>query len=251
MPSAVASFPLVIPPDARRALGTEDFARRVGKVCGLGSGARVLELGSGGSSLVLAREFGCKLVCADANETALDALRTRLSSVAGGERVEVKKLPPDALPFEPKEFAAIVMLEKVLRPLDELLTQLRPHLAESGHLAIVYPVAVGRKSPPVQWAEALGVPLLLPRDCFRAFEKNGFEPISVDSLSEQQLDTYYEAVEESLRRFPEKDPRVSGQLRAQLEAHAAHKKSGSITWACLIGRRKEPGEKPPQSRDSG
>jgi ubiquinone/menaquinone biosynthesis C-methylase UbiE len=248
--SAAVHPPIVVPMDARRAMGTEDFARRMGKACQL-DGDRVLDLGVGGGALVLAREFGCELVCVDSNEASLEALKTR---VAGGplkDRVQFRRVSSDQLPFSEGEFEAIICVEKVLYALEDSLNRFRPLLAPSGHIALLYPMAVGRRGPRKPWREVFGFELELPRDCFQTLERCGFEPVTADTLSDGQLDAYYDAVEESLRRFPEKDPAVANRLRAELAAHSGDRTTASVTWGCVMGRRKEPGERPPPSRDSG
>ena len=87
-------FPLFYPADARRAFGSEDYARRIARVAHLGGGSRVLELCAGTTGIFLAREFGCSVVAADTDERVVEALRERVKAHVLSDRVEVKPVSP-------------------------------------------------------------------------------------------------------------------------------------------------------------
>jgi SAM-dependent methyltransferase len=245
--SVAVSLPLVIPPDARRALGTDQFAHRVGKVCRISGSHRVLDLGAGGAALVLAKDFQSKVVCAGSSEGELEALRSQVNGTTK-DRVEFQKLSPPGFPFQQGEFDLVVCVEKVWMPLEKALATFRPFLRNSGHLALLYPMSVGRQPLHKEWEQVLGVPLVSPRECFQQFEKAGFEPINIDSLSDLQIASYFDAIEESLRRFPDS---ADAPVKAQLEQRKNHPDLSGLSFGCLIGRRREAGEAPPLARDSG
>jgi len=248
MPAA-EHFPLTVPQDARRALGAEALVHRVGRITRMAPATgRVLDLGAGGAALTLVKSFQARVVCVAQSEAETEALRAKLAGV-GSDKVELKTLGAGPLPFSGPEFDVVLCLEKFWKPLEEALQALRPLLKSNGHLALLYPLGVGRQVPSQEWAKALGVPLKTPKECFQAFEKAGFEPIHIDSLSEEQVNEYFDAVEESLRRFP--DPSSSADpLRAQLALRSRVQVAG-LSFGCLVGRRREPDERPPAARDAG
>jgi hypothetical protein len=55
-------------------------------------------------------------------------------------------------------------------------------------------------------------------------------------------------VEQRLQNTPVKDAEV---IRQEISVHREQNGKAGVSYAFLIGRRKEPGEKPPASRDRG
>src|SRR5260370_39052302 len=90
--------PLFFSGDARLGL-TRQSLRRMAHTARLGSGSKVLDLGcgSGGTSLLLAREFGCTVVAADSDNTALATLASRIRSEPLLARFETLSIAFDML----------------------------------------------------------------------------------------------------------------------------------------------------------
>jgi cyclopropane fatty-acyl-phospholipid synthase-like methyltransferase len=251
--SPAEPFPLYFPGDARRPFSSEIATRRFAKVAQLEEGGRVLELGCGPSglaSVVLAQEFGCSVVAADSDETLLIHMRDRVRSLGLDGRVDVRRVDLRKPAFREGEFDAILCQGRVLMGLDEALRTLRPLLAHKGRLGMTFPVRVGRVTPRAVvefWERRLGATLLLPRELLHHLAQAGFEPESVESMQDAELDAMYRELEPHLAKAPSDQ---AGWLREEM---ALHRESGKATasYAFLIGRRKEPGERPPATRDRG
>ncbi|QSQ15061.1 SAM-dependent methyltransferase [Myxococcus landrumensis] len=252
--SPAESFPLYHPADARRAFSSDDATRRFAKVAQLEPGSRVLVLGCGGdasAALVLAREMGCTVIAADTDESMVATLRDRVRHQGLSDRIEARGVTLDALGFVDGWLDAILIQGRVLYPLRATLANLRPLLARRGRLGMTFPVRVGRVLPKAAselWERRLGAPLLQPREMLQTLEMSGFEPESAETLHDSELDDYYREVEASLR--PTSGAQASA-LREELALHRESNGKASVSYAFLVGRRKEPGEKPPASRDRG
>ncbi len=248
MPSA-EHFPLHFPADARRVFGADDCVRRIARVAQWGSSARLLELGCGPSALgvTLAKELGCSLIEADEDPAVLERVKERAKAYGLGDRLEVRKVDPAQLSFNDGQFDGIFSLGRVLMPLSSAVKQLRRYLAPRGRLCLVYPVRVSRhpaRSVLEHWEARLGEPLMLPRDCLQMLEKAGYEPEAVDTLSDVELDDFYRALEPFVALGDEAKP-----LRDEMDLHRTAGGRGSFSYGLVIGRRKEPGERPPVSRN--
>jgi hypothetical protein len=100
------------------------------------------------------------------------------------------------------------------------------------------------------WEARLGESLLLPRELLQALEKSGFEPEGVETLSDAELVEHYRLLEARLAGVPPADSQAR-MLREEIELFRSQAGKASVTYAMVMGRRKEPGEKPPASRDRG
>lgn len=249
-----AQLPLYYPGDVRNAFVKDEGIRRIARVAGWKEGARILHLGCGVGwpSLYLAEQLGCRVTAADEDEVSLDALRGLVKARSLTDLIELKKLEPGALPFSDGEFEGILVEHRLALRLDEALKTYRKLLAQKGRLALLYPVKVGRfpAAPVVSfWETKLGEPLRSPRQVLEALETSGFEPQSVESLADPDLDDFYRAVEPTLSRLT--DTTQAQALREELALHRSQAGKAGVTFAVAIGRRKEPGEKPPPSRSEG
>ena len=251
--SLAEPFPLYFPGDARRPFSSEAATRRFAKVAQLEEGGRVLELGCGSSgqaSVLLAQELGCSVVAADSDEALLSRMRERVRALALDGRVEVRRVDLGRPAFREGEFDAILCQGRVLMALPEALHTLRPLLAFRGRVGLTYPVRVGRVTPRAVlefWEHRLGAPLMLPRELLHLLAQSGFEPESVESLQDTEMDALYRELEPHLTTAPAEQ---AGWLREEM---ALHRENGKATasYAFLVGRRREPGEKPPTSRERG
>ncbi|MCY1077417.1 SAM-dependent methyltransferase [Archangium lansingense] len=252
--SPAESFPLYFPGDARRPFSSEVATRRFAKVAQLEEGGRVLELGcgpSGPASVVLAQEFGCSVVAADADETMLIHMRDRVRSLGLDGRVDVRRVDLRKPVFREGEFDAILCQGRMFMALPDAFGTLRPLLAHQGRLGITYPVRVGRVTPRAVlefWERRLGAPLLLPRELLQHLALAGFEPESVESLQDAELDAFYRELEPLLAKASAEQ---SVWLREEMALHRENNGKATSSYAFAVGRRREPGEKPPATRDRG
>jgi SAM-dependent methyltransferase len=245
------AFPPYYPSDARRAFGHDEALRRLAKAARFTAGCRVLHLscGSGAGAVFLANETGCSVVAVDSDPAMIDQVKERVRSNNLTERVQARVVDYRKLPFPDAEFEGIVTVGAPPLTLEAAAKGLRRLLAPKGRLCLVYPVKVGRQQSPdvVQlWERRMGEALRTPREALEVLERAGFEPQSVETLPDDELQEIYRSVQSHLRSVPEAD-RVE-RLKEELSVHAAQAGSVSVTFAQMIGRRKEPGEKPPPSR---
>src|SRR5690349_1329563 len=220
--SVAEPFPLYFPGDARRPFGSELATRRFAKVAQLEEGGRVLDLGCGPSlqaGVVLAQEFGCSVVAAHWDEAQLSRMRERVHALALDGRVEVRRVDLGRLSFREGEFDAILCQGPIVMALPDALRSLRPFLAHQGRLGLTYPVRVGRVTPRAViefWERRLGAPLLLPRELLQQLSLSGFEPESVESLQDSELDALYRDLEPYLAKAPAEQ---SIWLREEMALH--------------------------------
>ncbi len=252
--SPAESFPLYHPAGVERAFSSDEATRRFAKVAQLEPGSRVLVLGcgpDGRAALLLAEELGCSVVAADTDEAVLDALREHALAEGLEDRLEVRRVALESLGLPDGGFNAILIQGHVLYSLKATLAGMRPLLARRGRLGFTYPARVGRFAPRAVldfWEKRTGAPMLLPRELLQFLETSGFEPETVETLHDTELDALYRELEGHLKAPA--DSRA-GALRQELALHRESNGKASVSYAFAVGRRKEPGEKPPASRDRG
>src|SRR2546426_640172 len=144
-------FPLFFPADARRAFGSEDFARRIARIAHLGGGSRVLELSAGATAIFLAREFGCTAVLADTDERQVEQLMYPREVL-----LTVQKAG-----FEPEDIQSLAdyELDDYYRDVEPLLSKQGPehaahvkhakeeidlHRSQAGKAAVSLAIVIGR-----------------------------------------------------------------------------------------------------------
>lgn len=244
-------FPLYYPGDARPAFAGEAFLRRLAKQCGVMSSARALTLGMGAGPgpIFLAREFGVPVVAVEATEAEAKGLKERVKAAGVDDRVAVKHGAFDKPPVGDGEFDVIFTDARVPLRLKDAVKGLRRYLAPKGRLCLVYPVRVGRHQNPAalkHWEALLGEPLLLPRECLQLFEQHGYEPQLIETLEDPSLDEFYTAVEQALT-VDSANPRVA-RVREEVALFRGQGGRSTTSFAAMVGRRREPGEKPPVAR---
>lgn len=250
-------FPLFHPSDARCAFERDEVTRRFAQLVNLASGSRVLELACGrrgSAGLLIARDLGCDVVAADTDEKELALLQARIKSQALTDRVTVRKVDYGRLPFGDGEFDGILVQGKVILSLDQAVRTLRRYLAARGRLCLTYPAKIGRYPSRVAldfWEKRLGEALRLPQDLLRVLELAGYEPESVETMSDAELAEYYRGVEQQLATLPKEHEARAQGLKEEIELFRAHAGRCGVSYALVTGRRKEPGERPPASRDRG
>lgn len=248
------AFPIYLPPDARRLFSSEATLFRIARTAHWAPGPRVLELGASPAAGLFASSMKATVTAVDSDQRSLDAVKERLKAAGLADKVALRHVAWNALPFADAEFDGIVSLGKLIAPLDQAAAALRRHLAPKGRLALTWPVKVGRQ--PVKaaldfWHARLGTPLLLPREALMSIERHGYEPETIETVGEAELDEYYQEMEVVLGRQPAD---VAPQVKAMREEIAMHRTLGGrtgVTIALVVARRKEPGERPPASRDGG
>lgn len=247
-------FPLFFPRAAPRFFVGEELLRRLAKLTPWASGARILDLCGGPASIILARELGCAVTAAEVTDEGTDQLKELIRSQQLQDRIEVKKISLSNLPFAASQFDGIVALGRVPMRLSAAVKDLRRFLAPKGRLALTYPVKVGRfplKAAVDFWEARLGEPLMLPREVLHQFQKTGYEPETVETLNDSELNDYYRALEPMMAAVPPGEEAEFRSLTDEFELHRSQAGKASITLAFAVGRRKESGEKPPASRDVG
>jgi SAM-dependent methyltransferase len=248
------AFPAFYPLEARRPFGYDEAVRRMAKVARFSAGCRLLHLGcgTGATAVALARETGCSVLAADSDAAAMEKVQERVKTANLSERVQARVVDYKKLPFAEGDFEGIVLDGRLPMRLTAAVTQLRRLLAPKGRLCIVYPVKVGREQVPtlVQfWERRLGEALHMPRELLQILESAGYEPHSVETLPDVELAEFYRSVDAHSSSMP--DGNLAKDLREELSLHSAQTGAATVTFAQLIGRRKEPGEKPPPSRSEG
>ena len=113
---------------------------------------------------------------------------------------------------------------------------------------------VGRN--PVQaaldfWQARLGQPLKLPREALMSVERHGYEPETIETVGEVELDEYYAEMEIVLDRQPSEN---AANVKSMREEIAMHKTIGGrtrVTITLVVTHHKEPNKQPPTSHDGG
>jgi SAM-dependent methyltransferase len=246
------AFPLWYPPDARRLFTADGLLRRIARTAHWTNSSKVLELCGSPASLTLARSEGCAVTVADEDQKALDGLKERVATHALGNLVTLKQVSFANLPFGDAEFDGVVALGRVLMPLGTAATKLRKLLAPKGRLVFTYPVKVGRypaENALKFWESRLGEALKLPREALLAVEKVGYEPETIETVGESELDDFYRELEKALANPA--DAAGAARLTEEIAIHRQNGGKTGVSYAVIVARRKEPGEKPPASRDGG
>jgi ubiquinone/menaquinone biosynthesis C-methylase UbiE len=215
----------------------------------------VLDLGcaTGGSALLLAREFGCFVVAADSDETALATLRQRAKAQSIEAQIEAVTVDYGDPRFREGEFNAIIAPSRSVYAIAVSLAKLRRFLTLKGRLLLCHPVRVGRRPGALGdfWQKKLGEPLRSPSEILQLVEEAGYEPELIQTLSDSELDELYRDAEQEAAKVARDHPARADSLREEIEAHNAQVGKSAVSFAAIVGRRKEPGEKPLPSRERG
>jgi hypothetical protein len=245
------SFPFYLPTEARRLYTTDGVARRVALTAHWTNTARVLELYGSSAGIALAKDLGCDVTLAEGDDAVLKALEQRVASAGVSDRVKVQKVAFGALSFPDGSQDGVLVLGRLWGSLDDTASKLRKYLALRGRLVMTWPVKVGlrpNKAAVEFWEKRVGTTLKNPRECLMSIEKHGYEPETIETPNEAELDDYYRALEASLPKAP---PEAAKVLQQEIEVHRDSGGKSGVTLALLVARRKEPGERPPAARDGG
>jgi len=247
-------FPLYHPPDARRLFLSDSLLRRVAQLANWDSKAKLVELFGSLNGLSLAKSLDCDLTVVEPFGKSLESLkeRARLAGVDG--QVTFAPGEPTALALPAKKASGIFSLGRVTGLPGAEAKRLRPLLAERGRLGLTVVVKVSRhpnEKALKAWEARLGAPLPMPREALLAIEAEGFEPELVESAGDAELDEYYAGLEAALAKVEQPDADGPKAARDELALYRELNGKTGVSFAFVLGRRKEPGEKPPMSRDNG
>lgn len=246
-------FPLYLPSEAPRLFQTESLLRRMAQTAAWDQESHLLELYGSLGGLALARALGCRVTVVDPDAKVIEQLEERARIAGVSEKLtfvvgEVLTTPV------PSGLDGIFTFSRVLGLPRALARVYRPHLNERGRLGVVCVVKVGRDPAAealASWEQRLGAPLLLPRDAMLEFEREGFEPELTETVGENELADFYQTVDGLLQKAGAPTEPGPAALASELAEHRAQEGASGVTMAFMLARRKEPGEKPPLSRDSG
>ncbi len=246
------SFPLYLPPEARRLFQTESLLRRFANNAHWNASVRLLEFHGSLGGLALSKALNCTLTVVEPDTRVIDALRERAKAAGMLDKVTFLNQHAAGSSFGVGSFDGIFSFGRVVGTLADVAATWRTWLAPRGRAAITTVVKVGR-SPAAEalsaWEARLGAPLLLPRDALLSVEAQGFEPEMVESAGELELEDYYRELEMVLTKG--QDSAAARTLRDEIALHRSLGGKSGVTYAAMIFRRKEPDEKPPASRDGG
>jgi hypothetical protein len=243
-------FPMYVPSDARRLFQTESLLRRFAQMAHWDGDSKLLELYASLGGLALIRALGGELVVVEPEARLLENVKERARLAGVLEQVAFEQHAVTRLDFPQRSFHGIMCFGRVLGTPASVAADWRPLLAENGRVGFTCVVKVGRAVavPALEyWHKRLGAALQLPREALLAVELAGYEPELVETIGETELTEYYKELEALLPKAT--DPEGARTLKEELAIHAAY--GAGVTLAFIVARRKEPGEKPPLSRDSG
>lgn len=248
----MTAFPLFVASDGRRLFQSESYLRRMAQTGAWSERSRLLELHGSLGGLALVRALECHLVQVEPEPTSLQWLKDRARAAnIDMARLDLREGSTQELNGLSGPFDGVFCLGRVLGHLDEEAARLRPLLSPRARLAITTVIKAGLKPSPHSletWERRLGRPLVSPRDALLQVEAAGFEPETIDTLSDAELDVWYRELEATLARTSTVSAEVAAAVRAEIAAHKAAGGNSGVTYAMVIARRKEPGEKPPLAR---
>lgn len=249
------SLALYYPDEAWEVCVSADWVRRAARVAKLIE-VRVLQVGwgPGTATTTLAKDANCKVVSLGLDHGLVAQSRERVKSKGDKLKVDYKSWDGKKLPFGAAGFDAVWVDGGLGTEPGEILGQVRPLLALSGRAVFTYPVRVGRHQDRAlfaHWEAKTGAPLMLPRELLCAVEGLGFEPQAIETLGDEELDLFYRAVESSAGGLKGANADLAASLCEEAALHRGQTGKSTVSFARVIARRKEPGEKPAPSRDTG
>lgn len=245
-------FPLYLPPEARRLFQSESLLRRFAQAAHWDEGSSLLELHGSLGALAVTRALGCHLTVIEPDERLADALKERARLVGVADKVAIKHATTSSVTFAERAFDGVMIFGRVAGVAAEVARAWRPNLAINGRIGLTAVVRVGRQANEAAlaaWEARLGAPLLNPRETLMSLETEGFEPELIETLGDPELDEFYKEVEGALGKTLDTNAAGQQALRDEIALHRSGKTG--VTLAFVVARRKEPGEKPPPSRDGG
>lgn len=229
-----APFLLDYPLRLRSPFGAEGL-ERLARSAGFGQTSQLVQLGAGEGGLHLSARLGCRVLVLDEEPSLLDPLSEQVAARGLSSKVELRQVPlssiePEQLALPEVSFDGVFSELRLPWNYQRVFGGLRRLLVPSGRLSLIYPVRIsGTGSEGAQYWEKRLTTLPTPMALLEALTQSGFEALSGEVLSPSELSLFYEQSDSE-------------------EAEAAKKSLGQISWMCVLGRRREVGEKPPPSR---
>jgi SAM-dependent methyltransferase len=238
----------------RRSPGSDEISRRIARHAVLVPGTKVLDLGCGAgpTARILAREYGCHVTAVDVDDSALDILVENVRRDGVSERIRPVCEDMKILSLDERSFHAVVAEDSVQHmggPFGETLSRLRSLLVRHGKLILTMRARVARRVPSdvVRFFSERGEVFLYPREILLALERAGLEPMAAEALSEGLVDDHFAFLEGRLSRLPEHDG-AAAKIGAEIALFRSPAGRMSVNYVLAVGRRREPGEKPPPAR---
>lgn len=225
--------------------GNEHLYRRLARMGHWSSQSRILEIGAADGAIFWAQALGCEAVVVDGHPSRVKALADQVKKSGLVDQIEVREALPSALPYGEGDFDGIVSLGHPFAPLLHVLSSFRRFLAMEGRIALTQPVSSRRGIAGAQTPRHWGA-LSSPAEALRCLYVAGFEPEDAICSSPQELQAFYASLEQA-QAVDENEADALRQERRAFEGQP----EGAWALALLIGRRREPGERPPASRDRG
>lgn len=190
-----------------------DKIRQLGRLLRLGPESRVLDVacGKAGPALVLAAEFGCRILGVERADDFVAAGRERIAKAGLADRIEIVEGDASAFPLEPEAWDAALCLGAsfVYHDLEGTLAALAPAVRPGGFVAVGEPYWREWPLPPTVDDEGW---VTLP-ETIRRFEAAGLAPVGLIAASDDDWDRYeslhWRALEEWLAENPD-DPEAPG-----------------------------------------
>ncbi|MFW6201889.1 MAG: SAM-dependent methyltransferase [Gemmatimonadota bacterium] len=190
-----------------------EATRELGRLTGLESGMRVLDVGCGlgGPARTLATEFGCRVVGLELTKVYCRAARLLNERLGVGDAVRIHH--GDALdpPFDDATFDAAVIVHVTMNVADKrrLFAGIRRLLRRGGRLGL-YEILAGPTRPehvPVPWADDPELSHLIAPDDLRALlERTGYRVLEWNDVGDAGLAWFRARVEAAAGRPPDAPP---------------------------------------------
>jgi SAM-dependent methyltransferase len=219
--------------------------RLLGERLGLGPESTVLDVasGRGGPAVLLAREFGCRIVCVERTEEFVVVARRRVREAGLDALVEIVQADGGEFPLEAERYDAALCLGAsfVWDGLPGTLDALTPAVRPGGHVAVGEPYwrqwPLPEDFEPEPGEEFVTLPATVAR-----FEAAGLEPVTLIDASLDDWDRYeslhWLAADEWLREHPD-DPDAD-EIRARSERDRLRYLRWTrdlLGWAIVAGRK--------------
>jgi len=245
------SFSPALLVEGRRLPGTPETLRRLIRALDVQPGERVLLIGGGGGTAfpLLANEARAKVTALEWEPGFVAACEARARDASLAGKVVVHQ--GDLTAVQGQSFESVLL--DALPPHGELSAfagQVRELLVANGRLGMTLPAAIGLNTAPevaAFWAEELGMPLARPVALLSLLERAGFEPQWAEALADEVLTEHYRLLGDALGTA---EAKLADRARAAIEHFKGAGRTGS-SYAMLVARRREPGEKPPPARTAG
>lgn len=215
--------------------------RQLGSLLRLGPESRVLDVacGKAGPALVLAAEFGCRILGVERAEEFVAAGRERVAKAGLQDRIEIVEGDASAYPLEDETWDAALCLGAsfVYHDLDGTLAALSPAVRRGGFVAVGEPYWREWPLPPTVDDEGW---VTLPQTVGK-FEAAGLAPVGIIAASDDDWDRYeslhWQTLDDWLAQNP--DHPQAEEFRARGAAHRARYlrwERSAMGWAIFVCR---------------